>query len=452
MPRPPYSPPWTTCGMVVNYLVGSVPALATQLRTLDVGYNFLTDVPAVTYTFCGGVSNCLLTPSKCPNSGAGTSQKPAASCAFCGTSNGISPFCWGAGGVCTANAAAAVAAGTVNALALPLLPLTCVGGPALVTINSADAAAMLNIKGVLGTTYTTWSTTSPCRLENSTVAFAGEWTGVFCTAARKVLAMSFPGTQLKGSFHADISTLTALTFLNLPNNLFNYRLDSFFTNMRALPLLADIRLHYNYFYGEVPSFLVGLPQLTLLGMVVNYLVGSVPALATQLRTLDVGYNFLTDVPAVTYTFCGGVSNCMLTPSKCPNSGAGTTQRPAADLCTANASAAVAAGTVNALAHPLLPLTCVGGTTVAMKAAEAAAMLSVKLALALTFTTWATTNACQLAGLATAPSAVSPARASCHELIRTDLLVPCGRYLKDNGITRKSFPADISKLTTLTGMW
>ncbi|CAI6005779.1 unnamed protein product [Closterium sp. NIES-64] len=135
-------------GMVDNYLVGSVPALASQLRILDVGYNFLTDVPAVTYTFCGGTNTCLLTPSKCTNSG--TTQRPAADCAIYGTTNGVGPFCTPGNGVCSPNAAAAVAAGTTNVLAQPVLPVSCLGTTA-VPLTASNAAAMLSIKSAPGT-------------------------------------------------------------------------------------------------------------------------------------------------------------------------------------------------------------------------------------------------------------------------------------------------------------
>ncbi|CAI5985356.1 unnamed protein product [Closterium sp. NIES-65] len=106
-------------GVASNYLTGTVPALSSGLRTLDVRYNFLTDVPAVTYTYCGGNNNCLLTPSKCAT--AGSTQRPTADCAICGTTNAVGPFCTASGEVCMPDAAANVAAGTVNAPVLPLL-------------------------------------------------------------------------------------------------------------------------------------------------------------------------------------------------------------------------------------------------------------------------------------------------------------------------------------------
>ncbi|CAI5952617.1 unnamed protein product [Closterium sp. NIES-65] len=106
-------------GVASNYLTGTVPALSSGLRTLDVRYNFLTNVPAVTYTYCGGNNNCLLTPSKCAT--AGSTQRPTADCAICGTTNAVGPFCTASGEVCMPDAAANDAAGTVNAPVLPLL-------------------------------------------------------------------------------------------------------------------------------------------------------------------------------------------------------------------------------------------------------------------------------------------------------------------------------------------
>ncbi|CAI7765278.1 unnamed protein product, partial [Closterium sp. NIES-54] len=55
-----------------------------------------------------------------------------------------------------------------------------------------------------------------------------------------VPARAADNQMLKGSLPADISTLTALTYLNLLGNLLSYRLDSFTTNLRALPVLADM--------------------------------------------------------------------------------------------------------------------------------------------------------------------------------------------------------------------
>ncbi|CAI7740086.1 unnamed protein product, partial [Closterium sp. NIES-53] len=392
-----------------NYFIGTVPALGPLLLSLDVRGNFLTDLPSASYTWCGCAGNCMAAATaaaKCISGGPG--QRPTGDCAVCGTTNGVAPLC-AMGGVCKVDASARVTAGTVNLPAQPALPMTC-----SLLMDPVDFAAMQNIKSTLGVTYTTWTATNPCRYARSGVAVAGEWTGVTCVGG-KVSDMGLNSLGLKGSLHADISKLTSLTYLSMSSNLFNYRLDSFTTNLQSLSIVS-LLLHYNYLYGEIPSFLVGLPTLTALGIVGNYLMGSVPALAASLRNMDLRFNFLTDLPAVTYSSCGGAGNCLLTPSKCSTIG-GLVQRAAADcafcgttngvppfcwgaggVCTVDASARVTAGTVSGTAQPVLPRTCVGGPVVAIK--ESTAMLALKASLGVTLTTWAATAPCQISGQTT----------------------------------------------------
>ncbi|CAI5528116.1 unnamed protein product [Closterium sp. Naga37s-1] len=371
----------TRIGAPGNYLIGTVPPLGPLLLRIDVNYNFITDLPTAAYTWCGGNLNCLVTPSKCTTSG--TVQRAAADCAFCGTPNGAGPFCWGAGGVCTPDATAPVAAGTANPNSQPALPRTCVGGPVAAL---KDSTAMLALKASLGVTLTTWAATVPCKVAGQTTTVT-VWSGVLCDSTGRVVSMrclpylhtificspalarillrsvlpptvvhlrAVDNSKLKGSLASDISTLTALTYLNLQGNLLSYRIDSFTTNLRALPVLADIGAVYNYF------------------------IGTVPALASGLLSLDVRGNFLTDVPTASYSWCGGAGNCLLTPSKCTSGG--SAQRPAADcafcgttnavgpfcvaaggVCTVDSGSAVNTGTVNSPTQPVLPVTCVGGT-------------------------------------------------------------------------------------------
>ncbi|CAI5528130.1 unnamed protein product, partial [Closterium sp. Naga37s-1] len=439
-------------GAIYNYLIGTVPALASGLRSLNVRGNFLTDVPAATYTYCGGDSNCLLTPSKCATTG--TTQRPAANCAVCGTTNGTGPFC-AAGGVCLVDATASVAAGTVNSNSQPVLPLACSAPPVLVKESAAcvrlegqciqavssrapwgihpppsaclaapvpacPSPAMLALKLELGVSFTTWAATVPCQLAGQ-AATVKVWTGVLCDSTGRVVSITLENTKLYGSLSTDISTLTALTYLNvllpsllaprsnLPGNFFRNRLDSFTTSLRFLPL-ADIRLHYNFLYGEIPSFLMSLPKLTNFGAVYNYLIGTVPALASQLRSLDVRGNFLTDVPTANYTFCGCAGNCMLTPSKCISNG--TAQRPAAQCafcgttngvgpfcwgaggeCVADVIALWDIGILNSPSQPVQPRVCVGGSVQAI--AQSAAMLALKSSLGVTFNSWAASVPCSV---------------------------------------------------------
>ncbi|CAI5985363.1 unnamed protein product [Closterium sp. NIES-65] len=413
-------------GAVYNYFIGTVPAIASKLSTLDVRGNFVTDVPTGSYSWCGGAGNCLLTPAKCTSGG--SAQRPAADCAICGTTNAVGPFCASTGGVCTLDAAARVTAGTVNAPAQPALPMACVGGTTVAIKESTGlpppptsrvpytSPAMLALKSSLGVTLTTWAATVPCQLAGQTTTVA-VWTGVLCDSTGSVVS------------------------INLAQNLFNTRLDSFTTNLQSLPVLANLsslsssfppmlqRSALQLLVWRSPlvsrgpsethcvvsllctSRLAALSPLTS-GAVYNYLIGTVPALASGLRSLNVRGNFLTDVPAATYTYCGGDTNCLLTPSKCTTTG--TTQRPpaacaicgttngvgpfcaAGGVCVADATAAVTAGTVNSNSQPVLPLAC-SAPPVLVK--ESAAMLALKLELGVSFTTWAATVPCQLAGQA-----------------------------------------------------
>ncbi|CAI5465487.1 unnamed protein product [Closterium sp. Yama58-4] len=186
---PPSPPPLAvllspfTSGAPGNYLIGTVPPLGPLLLRIDVNYNFITDLPSAAYTWCGGTLNCLVTPSKCTTSG--TVQRSAADCAFCGTTNGIAPFCWGAGGVCTLDAAALVAAGTTNSNSQPALPRTCVGGP---VVALKDTTAMLALKSSLGVTFTTWAATVPCTIAGQTTSVT-VWSGVLCDSTGRVVSM-----------------------------------------------------------------------------------------------------------------------------------------------------------------------------------------------------------------------------------------------------------------------
>ncbi|CAI5465489.1 unnamed protein product [Closterium sp. Yama58-4] len=524
------------------------------------------DLPAVAYTWCGGNNNCLTTPSKCAS--AGPAQRAATECAFCNTTNGVGPFCVGPGGVCTLDASARVAAGTVNSFSQPTLPMSC-AVPPVVMKETAEAVsrmglccpgqqrpqvpswsssnyskepssvllgiptqqrpqgpwvsstcsrspwdsnsrclpcclasspaplspAMLAIKASLGVTYTTWDATVLCQPAGK-LTTATVWSGVLCDSTGSVVSIALDGGKCDGPLPTDISTLTALTYLramlhcmqssgsrndllpslsllaphsNLQGNLLNYRLNSFTTSLRLLPALADIRLHYNYLYGEIPSFLVGLPKLTQFGAVYNYLIGSVPALASGLRSLDVRGNFLTDVPTASYTFCGCAGNCMLTPSKCISGG--TAQRPATDCafcgttnavgpfcwgaggeCVVDASALWAARVVNSPSQPVQPIVCVGGTVVALDPpficrpppTTIPAMLALKSSLGVPFNTWAASVPCTIKGVtASVPTWSYVLCDAAGSVVRIEL--------SNTGLTGY-IPTDISKLTALSFLY
>ncbi|CAI5530616.1 unnamed protein product [Closterium sp. Naga37s-1] len=197
-------------GVVSNYLIGSVPALWSGLLTLDLQLNFLTDLPAAAYLWCGATSNCLVTPSKCAT--LSTAQRPAADCAFCGTTNAVPPFCSADGGVCSVDAFAPVAAGTASGPVTLALPWICAGGSVAFI---KELAAMLALKSSLGVTHTTWASNSLCTIQGKSTTVT-TWAGVFCDSTGSVVN------------------------INMYSNLFFYRLDFFTTHLRSLPALADI--------------------------------------------------------------------------------------------------------------------------------------------------------------------------------------------------------------------
>ncbi|CAI5465486.1 unnamed protein product [Closterium sp. Yama58-4] len=87
----------------------------------------------------------------------------------------------------------------------------------------------------------------------------------------------------------------------------------------------------------------------------------------------------------------------------------------------------------------------GVVSVVMQADQAAALLSIKSAMGLTYTTWAATNPCRLEGAAGATGdweRVSCTAGGLAYMINLDAAK----------LVRKSFPSDISKLTGLGVVW
>ncbi|CAI5939372.1 unnamed protein product [Closterium sp. NIES-64] len=145
-----------------NYLTGTIPLLPTTMSLSLFENNYLTDVATPTGS-CFGTNNCFSNPAKCPSSG--TQNRPAAECAICGTTNGIAPLCWGAGGECVPDSASRIASGSSNSYFQPLLPMLC--------------SALLALKASLGVTFTSWAATVPCQVVGKQTTLA-TWSGMLC--------------------------------------------------------------------------------------------------------------------------------------------------------------------------------------------------------------------------------------------------------------------------------
>ncbi|CAI5518015.1 unnamed protein product [Closterium sp. Naga37s-1] len=231
-----------------NYLTGSVPVLGTStLQVLDLENNwFVGKYPSTAnWYFCTARANCFNDPTPCKNNNnQGITQRP--SCAIC---------------------------------------------------NSADgtASALMNIKTALGVTYTNWASSSSCTAVGS--SGGGGFTGVECDSLGNPVKITLDSQKLSGILHADITKLTALTFMcqggkevayganvalraccsSLKSNLFKARLDEFssripFESLRmpcpsflSLPPLPPVwhcvSLKSNLFRARLYEFSIRIPTL-----------------------------------------------------------------------------------------------------------------------------------------------------------------------------------------------
>ncbi|GJP48822.1 hypothetical protein CLOM_g8102 [Closterium sp. NIES-68] len=377
----------TFLGVAYNYLTGSLPVASSQLSSMDLRANFFYDMPTLSLTWCDGHTNCFTSPSKCGMGG--TTQRPAAECAICGSTNGQPPFCGGAE-TCAPDSSGVAAQGMPNLPASPSLVMACSG----VAMDASDAAVLLALKASLGVTLTSWNPAALCTLEGKTLLPA-QWGGIQCTAAGKVTSVALTRQGLKGSLHQDVSKLTTLTYLDLGYNLLQGRLDVFAAPLNFATTLKALFFHYNFFSGPIPSGFASLPLLTSLGLFSNYLTGTVPIPSKSLRVLDLGFNFLSGTfPKLPLVFCAGDNNCFLNASGCRTYG--TVQRLASaacamcgsdngqgELCPGGtcaplADAAVSAATVNSPNAPVLPMACKEYAAGAMEAVSAVALLNIKV--------------------------------------------------------------------------
>ncbi|CAI5939399.1 unnamed protein product [Closterium sp. NIES-64] len=259
LPFPPLYPPTYTAThskLNRNYLTGTVPAFKTTLKALNVASNLLSGAfPAISLTTCDARSNCLSSATNCANA-AGTAQRLSSECSVCGSTDASGVLC--GGGLCALDASAPAASSTPNTDGQPLLPLSCLGVP-------IDAAMVLAL------------------LRQAVVP--GSWSSIVCDAAGKVLT------------------------LELNNNLFSGRLDSFPTLLLPVKTLKVFHVHNNYLSGAVPPSLTAFSALSELKVQGNYLTGSMPAaLPASLKYMDASGNYLASL-GVSFTSWAVSSPC-----------------------------------------------------------------------------------------------------------------------------------------------
>ncbi|CAI5939379.1 unnamed protein product [Closterium sp. NIES-64] len=280
------------------------------------------------------------------------------------------------------------------------LTMTC----AAVPLDATSVVALLKVGAALGVRDIDWRNGSKCNIEGQG-ANPKSFPGVWCSANGTVLNITLPNKALRGIIHADISKLTALSYLDLSYNLFFGQLSKFVSNMLPLPSLATLNLNSNYLYDSIPSALVNMPKLTELRVGANYLTGTLPAMVLQLQVLAIASNLLAGAfPSRSFQLCDIRSNCLSSPGSCTNdagvaqrnsgcafcgSATGTPPFCAGTTCTPDVAALLAAGTVNNLTSTLPAMFC-----------EAVAV-DENSGLGVSASSWAVDSPCTLAGNAPA---------------------------------------------------
>ncbi|CAI5946359.1 unnamed protein product [Closterium sp. NIES-64] len=474
-----------------NYLTGTLPKPLAALKALDTERNFLSGTfPTASLAYCSARGNCFLDATACFS--IDEVDQRGAGCNMCGSSNGQLPMCGRA--MCTPDPSAYVASEVPNSGTAPTLALKC---PAL-PLDATSSAALLNIGAALGVTHTDWSASSGCKIIGQAIA-PKSWPGVLCSGSGAVVSLHVGYNLLYGrlaTFVSNITPLTAIVTLCVPFRpsprpptlLSHSRLTAAFCtpltslalslqsprsvsavpslclcsplalslqsprSVSAVPSLClcsplalslqsprsvsagpslciCINLNFNYLYDSVPSTLLNMPSLTKIRLSANYLTGTLPAVPTKLNNCFYGLGTCTNPNGVGQrsSDCAICATTNATPPLCGGA-----------PCVLNATAALAAGTVNSLGATPQPFYC-GPAPIDPTAAQA--LLVLRAALGVTETTWLVDSPCDVAGNPPMPG--SWAGVGCDTTGQVLTL-----ELPNMGL-RGSLPADVSKLTALT---
>ncbi|CAI5483347.1 unnamed protein product, partial [Closterium sp. Yama58-4] len=243
-----------------------------------------------------------------------------------------------------------------NSAAAPALTMTC----AAVPLDATSVAALLKVGAALWVRDIDWRNGSKCNIEGQS-ANPKSFPGVWCNANGTVLNITLPNKALRGIIHADISKLTALSYLYVP-----------ILNLNSTPP------------GELAST-ISLPLL-------HACYASVATTPPITRSLP------PPLPRPLAAICPTISS--LRTSGCAFCGSATGAPPfcAGTTCTPDVAARLAAGTVNNLTSTLPAMFC---KAVAVDDNSALALLALRAGLGVSASSWAVDSPCTLAGNAPA---------------------------------------------------
>jgi len=89
------------------------------------------------------------------------------------------------------------------------------------------------------------------------------WKGITCNDEKKVTEISLYGTGLFGELPSEIASLEDLTFIYLADNHITGTIPGAIGNLKSL---SELYLHYNYMYGTIPDEIYGLESVYWLSL------------------------------------------------------------------------------------------------------------------------------------------------------------------------------------------
>ncbi|CAI6006119.1 unnamed protein product [Closterium sp. NIES-65] len=233
LPRTPPSPTHLHRDFSYNYLTGFLPSTITKIKSRSIQNNSLVgSLPSSTWTACTCHNNCL------SSIGTYTSNSQRATCSICGSTVGTGTLC-GPGQACEPDEDYRIPHQMQNiehswpfvlshsrtlsllyprilallrflslTLSHSFFPLYLPWALPLLHILTADA--MMALKAALGVTRTTWASTNLCRLTGISSPLQNEWTSVFCNLASSVESIGLFCNYRTGTMPIPSTSLVSL--------------------------------------------------------------------------------------------------------------------------------------------------------------------------------------------------------------------------------------------------
>ncbi|GJP64686.1 hypothetical protein CLOP_g21648 [Closterium sp. NIES-67] len=142
-------------------------------------------------------------------------------------------------------------------------------------LHASQAAVLSDCQKAWGRTFQGWTQGADCGNMRST--------GIRCDTRGMISQLDLTGLSLTGSIPNSITSLTALTWLQLSYNQFTGRIPARVGNLHFLRFLI---LGNNSLTGSIPESIASLTALSSLDLSKNRLTGPIPAGIGNLSSLS----------------------------------------------------------------------------------------------------------------------------------------------------------------------